>query len=143
LDTETGPPEKEKPMKKCITRSWPIGIILATTLLFCQLFEAKPSTAASTTLEVYDPTGAVEVTQLFAPRLPDLHGKTVCELSNASWEVKRTFPVIRELLQKQFPTIKIIPYTEFADGRVGVEEENNIKLVAKKGCQAVIVGNGG
>lgn len=64
------------------------------------------------TLEVYDATGAFEITKLHAPRLPDLNGKTICEISNNQWEARRTFPLIRELLQKQFPTAKIIPYDE-------------------------------
>ncbi len=43
-------------------------------------------------LEVYDPTGAVEITELYAPRLNDLNGKTICELSDRVWEDYRTFP---------------------------------------------------
>ncbi len=96
------------------------------------------------TLEVFDPTGAVEVTQLFAPRLADLHGKIICELSNDSWEAQRTFPVIRELLQRQFPTAKIIPYTDFVKGNRELEGAKDIgDVVVKKGCQAVVVGNAG
>lgn len=94
-------------------------------------------------LEVYNPTGAVDITEVFAPRLADLNGKTICELSNGSWQDTRTFPVIRELLQKRFPRAKIIPYTEFARGRAEVETDENIDLVVKKGCDAVITGNAG
>ena len=64
------------------------------------------------TLKVYDPTGAIEVTQLFARRLDDLNGKTVCEVSDGMWEDQRTFALIGQLLQRQFPTAKIIPYSE-------------------------------
>jgi len=71
---------------------------------------------------VYDPTGSAEVTQLFAPRLADLNGKTICEVSNDSWEAQRTFPLIRALLQKQFPTAKIIPYTEFTHGNIPIND---------------------
>ena len=53
-------------------------------------------------IEVYDPTGAIEVTQLFAPRLSDLHGKTICELSNDTWEATRSLAAIRELLESFF-----------------------------------------
>ncbi len=60
-------------------------------------------------LEVYDPTGTIEMTELYAPRLADLSGKTICELSDLTWEDHRTFPLIRELLQKRFPDVKIIP----------------------------------
>ena len=100
--------------------------------------------ADAVTLEVYDPTGAIEVTQLFASRVADLHGKTICELSNDSWEARRTFSAIRELLQRQFPTAKIIPYTEFVVGNIPLESAKDIgDIVAKKGCQAVVVGNAG
>ncbi|MCL2669435.1 MAG: hypothetical protein FWE89_02005 [Syntrophaceae bacterium] len=96
------------------------------------------------TLDVFDPTGAIEVTNLFAPRLSDLNGKTICELSNNSWEADRTFPAIRELLQKQFPGVKIVPYTEFPHGNRELESATNIgDLVVQKGCQAVITGNAG
>jgi hypothetical protein len=37
-------------------------------------------------LETPDSTGAIEVTQLHAPRLANLSGKTICELSNGAWE---------------------------------------------------------
>ena len=76
--------------------------------------------------------------------MADLHGKTICELSNDSWEADRTFPAIRELLQRQFPTAKIVPYTEFVYGNVQLESAKDIgDVVVKKGCQAVIVGNAG
>jgi hypothetical protein len=90
------------------------------------------------TIKVYNPTGAIEVTQLFAPRLADLNGKTICQVGS-SWEGARTFPVIAELLLKQFPTAKIIPSTDMPDYR----DENIGKTAKEKGCQAVIVGNAG
>ncbi|MBI4331359.1 MAG: hypothetical protein HY673_08775 [Chloroflexi bacterium] len=93
------------------------------------------------TLELYDPTGAIEVTQAHAPRLPDLNGKTVGEISNGWWEADRTFPLIRELLQKQFPTLKIIPYTEFPTLSHTVDIPGLEAAVKAKGVQAAIVGN--
>jgi len=90
--------------------------------------------------EVYDPTGIVEATESHAPRLADLKNKTIGELSDRVWEHDRTFALIRELLQKRFPDIKIIPYTEFPNV-YGVEEDELIKKLKEKGCDAVIVGN--
>ena len=100
--------------------------------------------ADSVTLKVYNPTGAIEVVQTFAPRLADLNGKTICELSNDTWEPDRTFPLIRQLLQRQFPAAKIIPYTEFPHGTSMMTTSTDLgdKLKAK-GCQAAIVGNAG
>lgn len=91
-------------------------------------------------LEVYDPTGAIEVISHHAPRLADLNGKTICELSNRLWEDYRTFPVVRELLQKRFPDAKIIPYTKFPS-LYGAEAEILSKVVGERKCDAVIVGN--
>ncbi|MFC1928704.1 hypothetical protein ACFLXK_03765 [Chloroflexota bacterium] len=93
------------------------------------------------TLEVYDPTGTMEITQLYAPRFPDLKGKTICELSNSAWEDERTFPRIRELLKGRFPDIKIIPYTEFSDISDSVNDAVLSRAIEKKGCDGIIVGN--
>ena len=90
------------------------------------------------TLEVLNPTGASEVTNVHAPRLTDLHGKIICELGNRSWEADRTFPVIRELLQERFPDAKIVPWSEFP---VASDTSDISDILKKKGCQAVIVGN--
>ena len=99
--------------------------------------------AEPVTLSVYDPTGAIEVTQLFAPRLADLNGKNICLVSNAAWESDRTLPLIGELLQKQFPAAKIIPYSEFPVGSEKIDVNSIGDIVKKKGCQAAIVGNAG
>jgi hypothetical protein len=95
-------------------------------------------------LEVFDPSGfnASAKTSPYAPRLLDLNGKTVCELSNGSgWEINRTFPMIRELLSERFPDIRIIPYTEFPSGVQEIDVDDIGNIVNKKGCDAVIGGN--
>ncbi|MFC1986561.1 hypothetical protein ACFLWC_06195 [Chloroflexota bacterium] len=91
-------------------------------------------------IEVYNPTGTIEITQLYAPRLADLNGKTICELSNFTWEDQRTFPLIRKLLKKQFPDVKIVPFTEFQD-IYGTEADALSKALREKGCDGAIVGN--
>ena len=93
-------------------------------------------------LEVFDPTGAFEITQFHAPRLPDLNGMTIGEISNGGWQAHRTFPLIREELLKRFPTARIIPYTEFVKTRAQCEDlEFVAEMVKTKACQAVIAGN--
>ena len=126
------------------------------SLLLLGLIPTVPLTksaiaAESVTLQVYDPGGSFEVTQTFAPRVNDLKGKTVCELSDGQWEDTRTFPLITELLQARFPTAKILPYTEFPHessgsaegGGFAIDLDTTADLVEQKGCQAVIVGNAG
>ncbi len=104
-----------------------------------------PEGAAATPeiLEVYDPTGAMEISQIHAPRLNSLAGKTICELSDDTWQAHRVLPEIRKLLAEKFPSAKFIPYTEFPMGNTGIDSEKTADLLVKKGCQAVIIGNAG
>ncbi|MBI4334684.1 MAG: hypothetical protein HY673_25805 [Chloroflexi bacterium] len=93
------------------------------------------------TLDVDNPTGPVEITELHAPRLDSLAGKTVCEISNDKWEIERVFGRVRELLRQRYPGIKIIPYTEFPQGTHEIQTDEIARLVREKGGQAAIVGN--
>ena len=95
----------------------------------------------SVALTVYNPTGAIKKTQSHAPRLTELGGKTICELSNGRWEDLRVFALIRELLGKRFPDAKIIPLTEFPVGAEQIVKERTIDLIVEKGCQGLIIGN--
>lgn len=104
---------------------------------------AQEGPSGPVTLEVYDPTGAIEVTKLFAPRLDSLEGKTICEVSNSGWEARRTFPLIRELLQQAYPTATIIPYTEFPEGTRNIDIDEIGAMAKEKGCEAAILGNAG
>ena len=107
------------------------------------------------TLEVSNPVSVPAQTTLqSAPRLADLNGKTICEVWNGpGWRAPETFPYIEELLKARFPDINIIPYTEFPPYYVGPEgaygvviKEDPAKIapvIKEKGCDAVILGNGG
>lgn len=99
--------------------------------------------AGPVTLTVYDPTGAYEVTETFASRLDSLDGKTICELMNGSWESDRTSSLIREQLQKQFPTAKIIPYDQFDRLPITADPPGLEDSITAAGCEAVIIGNAG
>lgn len=97
--------------------------------------------------EVVSPLGEAtqEVRQL-APRLDTLEGKTICEVYDGGFRGDRTFPLIRELLKKRYPTIKFIPYTEIPESSVHTIENVVKKLpdiFRQKGCDAVISGNAG
>jgi len=95
-------------------------------------------------LELLDPTGAQEITHLFAPRLPDLKGKLIAELAvdPTKWQPHRTMPYIEDLLKKQFPDIQFIPMQEFPMG-IQISEDRVIKMVAARRPDAVIIGNAG
>ncbi len=101
-------------------------------------------------LEVVSPVGLDAVKRTgTAPRLADLNGKTIGEIWNGVFKGDVTFPIIRRLLQQRYPSVRIIPFTEFphvpgsdnpADQR---ERARHIAALAKqKGCDAVITGNG-
>jgi hypothetical protein len=95
-------------------------------------------------LTLLDPTGAQEITHLFAARLPDLHAKVIAELAvdPTKWQPHRTMPYIENLLKKQFPTIKFIPMQEFPMG-IQVSEDRVIQMVAARKPDAVMIGNAG
>ncbi len=123
---------------------WALTAVLVALLLAggATTLSAMPPAADSVTLAVYNPTGASQVTELFAPRLSDLNGKTICEMSLGIWEAPRTFPAIRDLLTKQFGA-KVVPF----DQMPAISETKDVagleEAVKKAGCQGVIVGNAG
>ncbi len=117
-----------------------LGLLLAA---FALTSSPVATAQGPVTLKLYNPNGAFEVTQTFAPRLSDLNGKTICFVTNGSWEASRMDPLILSLLQKQYPTAKFISDDKFpklstTQDTAGVED-----AVTKAGCQAAIVGNAG
>ena len=91
------------------------------------------------TLEVYDPSGALDVPMTFAKRLDTLEGKTIGQIGH-SWEADRMHSLIKDQLEKMYPTVKIIPHTEMPDY---TDPELVAKAVREKKCDAVIIGNAG
>lgn len=108
---------------------------------FVQISDPKALTDDHSILKVYDPTGAMEITEVHAARLDTLEGKVICELSNDTWQAHRVLPEVRRFLQELFPTAKFIPYTEFPMGNEGIDSEKAAGLVARAGAHAVIIGN--
>jgi hypothetical protein len=102
------------------------------------------ATAEPVTLTLLDPTGAQEITHLFAARLPDLNGKVIAELAvdPTKWQPHRTMPYIEELLRKQFPNVRFIPMQEFPMG-LQISDNRVIERVAARKPDAVIIGNAG
>ena len=118
-------------------------VVVSTPVAMAQGPTPAPTAAQGVvTLTVYNPTGATEVTQTFAPRVADLNGKTICEISDTLWQYDRTFPLIQQLLQKQFPTAKFVTYDKFP-ALVTTDVPGLEDAVKGAGCQAVIVGNAG
>jgi hypothetical protein len=101
-------------------------------------------------LQVVSPLGLEAVQQAGAARrIGSLDGKTVGEFWNGVFKGDLTFPVIRRLLLRKYPTLRIIPFTEFPhvrgsdDPAQQREHAQRMAALAKeKGCAAVISGNG-
>jgi len=94
-----------------------------------------------TRLEFYDPSGILEVTQPFAPRLPSLEGKRIGFVSNEQWQAYRMLPLLKGLLEKDFPGIQVLPIDAYPQGNALIGEEQTAALVKKSGVDGVIVGN--
>ena len=100
--------------------------------------------------EVVSPLGRDAVEQSrSAPRLERLEGKTIGEFWNGVFKGDETFPVIRRLLQRKFPGLKVVPFTEFphAPGSDHPSKQRELarrmaELAQAKGIDAVISGNG-
>ena len=80
-----------------------------------------------------------------APRLPDLNGKTICELWDVIFRGETIYPLVREYIKKRFPRVKFVPYDQFGNFHGAREHEVSAtipdKLKAFK-ADAAIVGIG-
>jgi hypothetical protein len=125
------------------------GEVLAETTKAVKKSGKVTGVAKGTLYDVVYPLGKTMIKEIpLALRLTDLRGKTICALSNYVFQYKITFPALGELLQKQYPGLKFISYSEFPDthdesaaGKKAMEALAS--LLGQKGCQAVISGNGG
>ncbi len=110
---------------------------------------AEPS--AEPTYKVLSPSGESTVkTTAMDARLDTLAGKTVCLVWNRSFKADVTLAAIGEALKKQYPGVKIVPYSAMPvaplpepAGAPRKESEALQAAFKAKGCDAVIVGNGG
>lgn len=93
------------------------------------------------TLEIFDPSGATEISRLHAPRLPSLEGKTVAMLSDDMWQSHRMLPLLKEMLETRFENITVIPETEFPMGNTAMDTDAVADAMVARGVDAVIVGN--
>ena len=108
-------------------------------------------------LKVLRPCGSGKARTKNAPRLDTLNGKTICEAfrsmytsgTGSAWRESDTFPVIRELLQKRFPDVKVVPYSDFTRDLSSGEypywasPDKIGEVLRAKGCDAILAGNGG
>ena len=93
------------------------------------------------TLEFYDPSGTIEVTQPHAPRLDSLDRKRIGFVTNEQWQAYRTLPLLKTMLEEDFPDIEVLPIDAFPQGNALIGAEETAKLVRQSGVDAVIIGN--
>jgi hypothetical protein len=93
------------------------------------------------TLEFYDPSGTLEVTQAHAPRIPALAGRKIGFVSNEQWQAYRTLPLIKKSIEHDFPGIEVLPIDAFPQGNANIGSEETARLVKQSGVDAVIIGN--
>ena len=93
------------------------------------------------TLEFYDPSGTLEVTQQHAPRLASLEGRRIGFVSNEQWQAYRMLPILKEMLEADFPGIEVLPVDTFPQGNALIGNEETAALVKNSGVDAVIIAN--
>jgi hypothetical protein len=101
--------------------------------------------------KIVSPMGETTATMMpMAPRLDTLDGKTVALVWNHAFKSDVTLPAIAEALKKQYPGIKIIPYTSLPTaplpditGAPHPESDALMAALKRQHVDAVIAGNGG
>ncbi|MFC1892148.1 hypothetical protein ACFLZT_07130 [Thermodesulfobacteriota bacterium] len=101
--------------------------------------------------EAVSPVGDVAIETIpVSPGLDTLEGKTICELSADMYSYDVSYPVIREVFKQRYDGVEIIPHTEFPEITMmtsGPEYqnyvENQIAMLKRRNCDAVLLGNGG
>jgi hypothetical protein len=80
-----------------------------------------------------------------AARVPDLNGKTVCELWDVIFRGETIYPLVRDYIRTRFPGVKFVGYEEFGNFHGAREAEVSAQIpdrLRQHGADAVIVGIG-
>ncbi len=92
-------------------------------------------------MDIYDPSSATEITELYSPRLNSLDGKRIALLSNDSWQAHRTLPLVGDMLKTEYPSIEIIPYEEFPIGNAVIDSDASVVRAKELAVDGVLIGN--
>ena len=92
-------------------------------------------------IEFYDPSGGIEVTQPHAARLESLSGKRIGFVTNEQWRAYRMLPLLKDWLERDFPDSEVLPLDAFPQGNGLIGEPETARLVKASGVDAVIIGN--
>jgi hypothetical protein len=92
-------------------------------------------------MEFHDPAGTIAVSQPHAARVGTLAGKTIGFLSNEQWQAHRMLPLLKSLLESDFPGARVLPIDAFPQGNAEIPQDSTCALVQQAGVDAVIIGN--
>ena len=92
-------------------------------------------------MDIYDPSSATEITELYSPRLNSLDGKRIALLSSDSWQAHRTLPLVGDMLKTEYPSIEIIPYEEFPIGNAVIDSDASVVRAKELAVDGVLIGN--
>jgi len=121
-------------------------MILAVLMSMSATGDAAPTPTGKTIYDVVSPVGRITAERKpLAASINTFNGKTI----GLWWELPGkfagdvTFPKLAELIEKQFPQAKVIPYTDMPDAKGRGREEKIIAGLKKLGVDVLISGNGG
>jgi hypothetical protein len=92
-------------------------------------------------LEFHDPSGTLTVSQPHAARVDTLNGKKIGFLSNEQWQAHRMLPLLKSMIEADFPQAKVLAIDAFPQGNGEIFKESTTDLVKLAEVDAVIVGN--
>jgi len=92
-------------------------------------------------IEFHDPAGMLMASQPHAARLDTLDGKTIGFLTNEQWQAHRMLPLVKELIESDFPRARVLAVDAFPSGNTEIPKDSTAALVQQAGVDAVIIGN--
>jgi hypothetical protein len=120
------------------------GVAAALLSASTGLLMTQQTRPADPVYSVISPLGENTVKMIeMARRLDTLSNKTVCLVSNNSFKVNITMPAIAKTMQENHPGLKVVPYTELPTAYSGSDWDAMPVQFKRRGCDAVITGNGG
>ena len=92
-------------------------------------------------IEFHDPSGRLAASRPHAARVGTLDGKTIGFLSNEQWQAHRMLPLIKSLIESDFPGARVLPIDAFPQGNAEIPKDATCAQVQEAEVDAVIIGN--
>lgn len=92
-------------------------------------------------IEFYDPSGTIHISRSHAARLASLEGKRIGILSNGQWQAHRVLPMLKTMIEEDFPSAHVLSADNFPQGSAFIGTEETAQLVKQSGVDAVVIGN--